>query len=273
MSIGLIGSEIIAQRVFGTVYIYLDIVFLVGLCVLLAVKKKFLTLIFGLFGGILYFVVDYGIFHLALGTRTIEGGDMFWVLLWMSMSYGLTNFVWIWLWFARDKDKFLFTALILVWWLCAPMLAQLINSQDVIKIQRTTGAYHGTMALILLVGYAAAIIYNMFRKDRAEKFPLLWLFATGVAVQLGWEFMLLIGGIRSAEFTGFEDKLMTLVVNSLLETNLGAVPLYCIYVFITSRVAEDMRLRPTRTTFIGRLRELNEIPLFKVKKEEINFSA
>ena len=28
---------------------------------------------------------------------------MFWVLLWMSASYGFMNFSWLWLWLSRDR--------------------------------------------------------------------------------------------------------------------------------------------------------------------------
>ena len=70
MSDILLVSEVIAQRVFNPLYIYLDIVFLVGLCALLAVKKKFLTLLWGIAGGILYMIVDYGIFHLLTHSKT-----------------------------------------------------------------------------------------------------------------------------------------------------------------------------------------------------------
>ncbi len=95
--------EIVAKRVFNTLYIYLDICFLVFLCAMLIVKKKYLTLLWGIAGGILYMIVDYGIFHLLTHSRSIEGGHLFWVLLWMSMSYGITNFVWIWLWISKDE--------------------------------------------------------------------------------------------------------------------------------------------------------------------------
>lgn len=61
--------EIVAQRMFQPIYILLDSVFLVALCAMLFFRRRYLTLLFGLFGGILYFVVDYGIFHLWLGTR------------------------------------------------------------------------------------------------------------------------------------------------------------------------------------------------------------
>lgn len=254
------ATEIIAQRVFNTLYIYLDIVFLVALLSLLLIKKRYCTLLFGLFGGVLYMIVDYGIFHLALGTRTIVGGNLFAVLLWMSMSYGITNFVFIWLWMAKDKRALEYTLFIFIWWIAAPMLAQTFGqNMPVVKIQRTTGAYHGYMALILFAGYAAAIIYNLFQKDKLKRFPLIRLLIIGITAQLAWEFSLLVGGIRSAEFTDFASKLQTLVVNSLLETNLGAVPIFCIYLLISGAVTEDLKKRTPRLPLTERLAELNKL--------------
>lgn len=262
----ILSTEIIAQRVFSPLYIYLDTAFLVFLLALLIVKKRYATAIFGLIGGVLYFIVDYGIFHAALGTRSIENGNMFGVLLWMSMSYGITNFVWIWLWLSRDEHKFYYTLLILVWWFCAPMLA---NAADLtpIKIQRTTGSYHWVMALILLVGYVGAIVYNLFQKDRTKRLPILWLLAVGISVQLGWELGLLLGGIRSAEFDA-GAKAMTLVINSLLETNLGAVPIYCLYLLFSARFTETLKRRDSKVSFTERIAELNRIKIFNKPKNE-----
>ena len=267
MSDILLVSEVIAQRVFNPLYIYLDIVFLVGLCALLAVKKKFLTLLWGIAGGILYMIVDYGIFHLLTHSRSIEGGDLFCVLLWMSMSYGITNFVWIWLWFSKDRHLFEWSLLICVWWIAAPMLAATFGAGlSPIKIQRTTGAYHGYMALILVLGYGAAIVYNLFQKKRERRFPLGWMLAIGILVQFAWEFSLLVGGIRSAEFVSFGDKITTLVVNSLLETNLGAVPIFCIYALVTSRYTESLKKRAQPVSFLARVEELNAKKVFSVGK-------
>ncbi len=269
MSDILLVSEVIAQRVFNPLYIYLDIVFLVGLCALLAVKKKFLTLLWGIAGGILYMIVDYGIFHLLTHSRSIEGGDLFWVLLWMSMSYGITNFVWIWLWFSKDRHLFEWSLLICVWWIAAPMLAATFGAGlSPIKIQRTTGAYHGYMALILVLGYGAAIVYNLFQKKRERRFPLGWMLAIGILVQFAWEFSLLVGGIRSAEFVSFGDKITTLVVNSLLETNLGAVPIFCIYALVTSRYTESLKKRAQPVSFLARVEELNAKKVFSVGKRQ-----
>lgn len=250
--------EIVAQRQFNTLYIWLDVCFLVFFCAMLVMNRKYMTLLFALAGGGLYMIVDYGIFHLLLGTRSIEGGSMFWVLLWMSMSYGMTNFAWIWLWFSKDRRLLEWSLLICVWWLAAPMLAQTFgHNMPVILIQRTTGAYHGYMALILVLSYFAAILYNFRQKDREKRFPLLWILAIGILVQFAWECALLLGGIRSAEISSVFDKLMTLVVNSLLETNLGAVPIFCIFTLLTARFTEDLKRRPQKLSFTGRIREIN----------------
>lgn len=264
----LLASEIIAQRVFNPLYIYLDIAFLVGFCALLIVKKKYLTLLFALAGGVLYMIVDYGVFHLWTRSRSIEGGDMFWVLLWMSMSYGITNFAWIWLWFSKDKHLFEWSLVICIWWISAPMLASTFGAGlPPIKIQRTTGAYHGYMALILILGYGAAIVYNLFQREKEKRFPLGWMLAIGILVQFAWEFSLLAGGIRSAEFTDWGTKITTLVVNSLLETNLGAVPIFCIYALVTSRLTEDLKRRDAKVKFLERIKELNGMKIYEKNQE------
>ena len=141
--------ELIARRQFVPAYIALDTVFLLALAGLLLWKKRRMAALVGGIMGVVYFIVDYGVFHLICHSRSIEGGSLFWTLLWMSMSYGFTNFAWIWL--ALDKDEYLieWSLLILCWWFCCPMLAQLIGfGQMPIVIQRTTGAYHGWMAAI-----------------------------------------------------------------------------------------------------------------------------
>lgn len=245
--------EIIAARDFNLAYIILDSIFLLVFARLLLYKKRRLTLFWGLFGGILYFAVDYGIFHLLTNSRSITGGSMFWVLLWMSLSYGFTNFTWIWLALKRDEYLKEWSFLIFVWWIACPVLAQMFPSAE-IHIERTTGAYHGVMGAILFVSYLAAIIYNFTQSDKSTRINVMRLFVIGVLVQLGWEFSLLVGGIRSGGFS-VEQKLITLFVNSLVETNLGLPAIYLIYLAITSKLNED--LTPTTKTIKERLAENN----------------
>ncbi len=237
-------TDIIARRQFAPLYIWLDIAFLAVFLSLLIWKKKYMTVMVGLVMGVVYMLVDYGIFHIVCQCRTItEGHSLFWVLLWMSMSYGFTNFTWIWLCLSKDEHLLEWTLLILSWWFCCPLLTQTFVSGAVIVIQRTTAAYHGYMAAILFVGYLGAICYNLRQSAPEKRMRLAWLFAIGVAVQLGWEAGLLLGGIRSAGFATFGEKMRTLVINSLLETNLGMPYVYCIFIAYSRRFTERLERR------------------------------
>ncbi len=222
---------IIARRTMNYSYPIIDTVFLVFFCALLIFNKKYRALIWGLIGGVIYFLVDYGIFHLLTHSRSIENANLFWVLLWMSMSYGLTNFVWIWLWFEKDEHFWGYSAVIFFWWIVCPMISEMFTAAPIFTIERTTGSYHGVMGLILFVSYAAVLIYNM-RVPKERRANILWMLAIGIMVQLGWEFSLLVSGIRSGGMTGFE-MFKTLAVNSLVETNLGIPSMYLIFVYAT----------------------------------------
>lgn len=249
--------ELIACRQFVPAYIALDTVFLLALAGLLLWKKRRMAALVGGIMGVVYFIVDYGVFHLICHSRSIEGGSLFWTLLWMSMSYGFTNFAWIWL--ALDKDEYLieWSLLILCWWFCCPMLAQLIGfGQMPIVIQRTTGAYHGWMAVILFVGYLLAVVRNLGESDRKCRINLLRLLAIGIAAQFAWEAALLLGGIRSAGLD-FAEKLRPLIVNSLLETNLGMPYVYLIFVALTRRFTPALARREDVPSFRERIAENN----------------
>ena len=124
-------------------------------------------------------------------------------------------------------------------------------------IQRTTGSYHGYMAVILFVGYLGLIIWNLRQKDRERRIHIPWLLAIGVLVQFGWEASLLLGGIRSAGFESGADKLMTLLVNSLLETNLGMPYIYAIFIAFSSRFTDKLERRKMRLSFSDRIEENN----------------
>lgn len=254
-------GEIIARRQFDPLYIWLDSAFLVIFAFMLLKKKKYMTVLVGVAAGILYMLVDYGIFHLVCHARSIsEGYSLFPVLLWMSMSYGFTNFAWIWLWLSKDRNLKEWSLLILLWWFCCPMLAETFGGcAEPIMIQRTTGAYHGYMALILFVGYLGVILWNIRHEKRAQKIPVGRILAAGVLAQFGWEAALLIGGIRSAGFESWGEKLITLIVNSLLETNLGMPYVYALFLLYASRRRENLSRRKIKLGFMQALEENNAI--------------
>ena len=251
-------TEIIARRQFAPLYIWLDLAFLILLAGLLLWKKQYLTVLVGFIMGLVYMAVDYGIFHLVCHARSITPGySLFWVLLWMSMSYGFTNFAWIWLWISKDPHLFEWSLLILGWWFCCPLLTQTFaGDQPPIVIQRTTGSYHGWMAAILFVGYLGLVIYNLWQKNRARRIQIPWLLAIGILVQFGWEAGLLLGGVRSAGFS-LGEKLLPLIVNSLLETNLGMPYIYLIFLAVTARFTQQLRPRKEKITLLQRIQEIN----------------
>lgn len=253
-------TELIARRAFSPVYIGLDTAFLLLFATLLLWKRRYMTVVVGVLAGILYMLVDYGIFHLLCGARSISPGySLFWVLLWMSMSYGFTNFTWIWLWLSKDAHLFSWSFLILLWWFVCPQLAATFSPADgtQIVIERPTGAYHGYMALLLFVGYLGVILYNLWQGRPECRVSIPWILAIGVLVQFGWEAGLLIGGIRSAGFPSLAEKLRPLIVNSLLETNLGMPYMYLIFIAYSSRFTEDLHRRKTPLALVERIAEYN----------------
>lgn len=216
-------AEVIAARSMNSLHIWLDIAFLCLLLIALIYTKRYKAIIVGLLGGILYFIVDYGIFYLWLGTRVVEGADPFWFLMWLSISYGFTNFAWIWLWLDRDGHKLEWSAFIITGWLCTALLSQNFGGGFAsISISRGTADYHGVMALLMFIGYGYLCIRNIRQKDKSKRAPLLSILAIGILVQFSWEFILAITGIRNL-------SLNTIIVNSLLETNMGLPFLYLIH--------------------------------------------
>jgi hypothetical protein len=222
-------------RTFSSLYIILDIVWLLGLAGFLLYLKKRMAVIVGLLASVLFFLVDYGIWYQLLGTRQIEGGDPFWVLLWLSVSYGLTTFAWIWLLLDRDGHAAEWSLLLILGWVTIGQLSQQFGAGLAeISISRGTGSYHGIMALILCIGYSIVIFGNLRGRERVN---ILWLLAIGIGVQFAWEAALLLSGIRPALW-------QPIVVNSLVETNIGIPYLYFIHKYVAKRWREDLSANP-----------------------------
>ena len=84
------------------------------------------------------------------------------------------------------------------------------------------------------VGYGALCVNNLIQRDPAKKAPILWILAIGLLVQFSWEAVLAVAGIR-------DRSLDTLIVNGLLETNMGLPYLYFIHRAVTRRWGEGLR--------------------------------
>lgn len=235
-------------RNFSLAYVILDSIFVIFFVSFLFFRKKYVTGIFSLIGGILYFLVDFLIFYLALGSRVIyiSSSDVFntadafitcMILLWMSLSYGILDFAFIWLWLSYDKKALQYTFLIVIWWICCPLIASFIDNlcpnMIYIMTTRSTMKYHGVMGIIMVVGYFFLIIKDILYK---EKIPLVRLFVIGFMAQFLWEFILFIFNIRSLNYSDdFIRVISTMLQDSLVETNLGMPYLYLINKAVSKR--------------------------------------
>jgi len=227
--------DFVVARSFNSLYIYLDIAWLVLFTLILLFRRRYLAMIAGLAGCVIYFAVDYGVFYHLLGTREVAGADPFWVLLWLSISYGLTNFAWIWLLLDRDGHTVDWSLLIVAGWLTVALLSQNFSRDFAqITISRGTADYHGIMTAIMFIGYLWLLLRNL-RSARGAKVNLLRLLAIGVGVQFSWEAVLLLSGIRPM-------GVIPLIVDSLVETNLGLPYLYLIHQAISKRFGERLTL-------------------------------
>ena len=213
--------DYIVARDFNSLYIIFDLFWLAILTIIFLKAGKKQAVIVGILAGLLYVLVDYGGFYLLAGTRSVEGAPTFPFLFWLSMSYGFTNFSWIWLMLERDEHGLEWSMLPIIGWLSVGLLAQNFGGGfPQIHIQRYVGSYHGIMAVVLAVGYLILIIRNLGGKH--EKAPIARLLLIGIGVQFAWESILLLTGIRPA-------GIKPIVINSLIETNLGMPYIYLIY--------------------------------------------
>ncbi|MCD8201698.1 MAG: hypothetical protein LUD47_06525 [Clostridia bacterium] len=250
----LMYDSISPTRQLNLLYIILDSIFIVALLAFFIWKKRYRTLIFALLGGVIYVIVDYCGFYLASHSREIyiwseelmewqeaSGGQYFWILFWMSMSYGITNFAFMWVCVTRDKLWKYILFFIVVWWLMIPSISE-IGSDATILTYRSTGAYHSWMAVALIVCYFALAVYFVIKKKPIRE--ILILFVIGFAVQFCWEFAMLINGIRPMSWDGMSLK--TLLVDSLIETNLGMPAVWVIFMVWDHFMDEALKRRPGR---------------------------
>jgi len=236
-------ENIIPARTLNLTYIICDSIIMLIFLILLIIKKKRITLLWSLFGGILYFIVDYVFFYHVNHSRVVminnENANeivYFFYLLWHELSSGISNFAFIWICLNKNKDKDFknYILLILLWWF-VPGAISIIDTNKNISCYRTTTSYHYVMAIFLFIGYLGLIIYNLFNK-KGEKINIFYLLLVGISVQFLWESALLIFNIRPYN----ENSFQTLIIDSLLETNLGLPYIYLIYRFVYKYLNEDL---------------------------------
>lgn len=236
-------------RSLNLLYIILDSAFVLFFVIFLFLRKRKTAAIVGLMAGVLYYVVDYVFFYHVSHSRVVMFGDANapeWgyaiYLLWHELSSGITNFALLWLCISKDKDLKLWLLMVIGWWFVCPAISEL-GGGATISTYRTTTAYHAPMAIILVIGYGALIIYDLI-VEKEKRVNVFWLNAIGIGVQFAWESAFLLYGIREWN----QSAIPTLIIDSLIETNLGMPYLYAIYMIYEkvrlSRKKEKEELQP-----------------------------
>ena len=116
-------GEVIAARTMNSLYIWLDIAYLMMLLGVLLWTKRRQAVIAGLIGGSFVFCGRLRYVLFASGNTASSWSRSVLVLLWLSISYGFTNFVWIWLWLDRDGHTLEWSVLIVAGWLATALLS------------------------------------------------------------------------------------------------------------------------------------------------------
>ena len=93
------------------------------------------------------------------------------------------------------------------------------------------------MLAILIVGYVILIVWDQIKnKAKWKTLPLLLrLNVIGITVQLLWEAALFIGGIRPHNELSYQ----TLMIDSLIETNLGMPYIFFINLWVYKHFKEN----------------------------------
>ncbi len=152
--------------------------------------------------------------------------------------------------------------LIISGYLAVAFISQIFgDSFHPISISRGTDSYHRVMAIILVGGYLYLMIRNIRAgKNSDAKVNLFRLMMIGIGVQFAWEFALLISGIRPL-------LIKPLIINSLVETNLGMPLIYLIHLAVTRYYPENLFVQ----TKLKENPVLSEKPSKVKKKERIEY--
>ena len=214
-------------RSFGIDYIFFDIAFLALFIFLLAKSKAKIPIVAIFIGGLINFLIDWGIWYKLTDIREISisntflpflslGLKVFVFFVWFSISYGL-EYAWVFLMFDKKANKIKWTVILFSGWILVAFLSQLVplNDANIITI-RHMGSLRIWRIVIVLVGYLLLLILGYKWKK------IGCLFLIGFAVHFMMEFSLLITGIRPGSS-------LILLENSLVEFNMGMPIFYLFY--------------------------------------------
>ena len=224
--------ESIVVRVFDVDFILFDFA-LTGLWVFLLYKKGFITpLVFGLFGILVNFIVDFGYWYSILGIRTVEGLPS-WMsplgfFVYFSITYGMIQYSFVQVMFARKpdqprterEDRIKWSLFLFIGWLVIGILSNIspINDSEV-TVTRIMTEQRIIEVYAVIAEYALLALLALKRKFELSPRRILYIFFVGIFVHFSMEITLVLAGMRASSF-------FDILFNSIFEFNTGTPILY-----------------------------------------------
>jgi hypothetical protein len=224
-------ADAIVTRTIGIDFIYFDLIFLSIWIFFLIRKKYWRSITWGVCGWFIYIFTDYILWYLITQTRSYTGPiDPFIFFLWFCFSPGFVQFSYVFVMFDKRNrnDLIFFTLLFYLGWIFVSTGSQLIPLDDrLIEVARDMNIANQRVneLIMVLINIGVALILYFKKKLRLE--DILYIFSIGILVEFSLEFSLAISGIRQAQGV-WSVELM--IVNTLLEFNLGIVLMYLLWV-------------------------------------------
>jgi hypothetical protein len=224
-------STSVVARTIGIDFIYFDLIFITIWLFFLIKKKYWIPILWGLVGWIIYIFVDYVYWYLITQTRHYTGPlNPFLFFVWFCFSPGFVQFSYVIVMFEkRNRNELLFwTLLLYIGWTLVAVGSQIIPLNDaIIEVYRDMNVENQRLneLILVLINIVVAVILYFKKKLRLE--DILYLFLVGTLVEFALEFTLSVSGIRQ-EQGGW--SLLTMIINILLEFNLGIILMYLLWV-------------------------------------------
>ena len=228
-------TDAVVARTFGMDFIYLDLVF-ISIWLYFLIRKKYWTpIIWGLLGWFAYIIADYLIWYIITNTRHYSGPlDPLLFFLWFCFSPGFVQFSYVFVMFEkRNRNELIFwTILFYAGWTLVACASQLIPLDDrIIMVYRDMNVQNQRIIELSMVMINIAIAFVLYLKKKLRLEDIIYLFIVGTLVEFALEFTLSISQIRQEQGTWSP---FLLVINTLIEFNLGIVLMYLI--FLISKV-------------------------------------
>jgi hypothetical protein len=224
--------ESIVIRVFDADFMLFDLA-LTGLWILLLYKKDLIVpLLFGLFGILVNFVVDFCYWYSILGIRTVEGLPS-WMsplafFVYFSITYGMIQYSYVQVMFIRRpdqpgterKNRIMWSLYLITGWLAIGLLSNILPIDDSeVTVARVMTTQRIIEVYAVIAEYAVLALLALKRKFELSPRRILYIFLVGVFVHFSMEITLFLAGMRAS-------SVFDILFNSIFEFNTGTPILY-----------------------------------------------